>query len=195
MAVTTEEIKALRDQTGVSIMQCKKALEEAGGDQGKALVLLRKLSSATAAKKADRMLGAGVVAAYIHASKDVGAMVLLLSETDFVAKNEAFYQTAYDIAMHAAATSPEFISRDKVTEESLRSARAVFEDEAKDKPEAMREKIIEGKIDSYLKERVLMEQPFIKNPDITISDLISEAVQKFGERVEISECTRFSVRD
>lgn len=195
MAISTENIKELRDRTGVSIMQCKKALEEAEGDMEKALVLLRKKSGDSAAKKADRELGAGTVAAYVHSSKDVGAMVVLACETDFVSKNPEFTQIAYDIAMHAAATNPQFVSRDEVTDEAVAAARSVFEDEAKDKPEAMREKIVTGKMDSYLQEQVLLEQPFIKNPDQTIQDLVEQATQKFGERIEISDCVRFSTRN
>jgi elongation factor Ts len=192
--ITTEQVKALRDRTGVSVMDCKRALEEAGGDTEKALVILRKKSAASAEKKADRTLGAGRVAAYIHTNKEIGAMVLLSSETDFVAKTDEFLQLAYDIAMHAAATAPEFISRSQVTEESTKAAREVFEKEASDKPEAMRAKIVEGKMDAYLAERVLLDQPFIKDPTMTISDLIKAATQKFGEKVEVTECVRFSAR-
>lgn len=190
---STELIKQLRDETGVSIMQCKKALEEAGGDIEKAKVALRKISAQVAAKKADRDLGSGAVQAYIHAGNSVGAVVVLACETDFVAKNEEFVKIAYDIAMHAAATAPEFVSREQVTEEATAAARAVFEEEAADKPEDMRAKIVEGKIDAFLKEKVLLEQPFVKNPETTIRGILEEATQKFGERVEVAEIARFSV--
>src|SRR5690606_6609281 len=123
----------------------------------------------------------GVVQAYVHSNKEVGAMVLLSCETDFVARNPEFVSLAYDIAMHAAATAPTFVSREQVTEESTKAARAVFEDEAKDKPADMREKIVAGKMDSYLKERVLLEQEFIKDPSVTIKELVEQATQKFGE--------------
>ncbi len=191
--VSTELIKQLRDETGVSIMQCKKALEESGGDLEKAKVVLRKISAQIAAKKADRELGSGVVQAYIHAGNSVAGVIVLACETDFVAKNEEFVKIAYDIAMHVAATAPEFISRTDVTEESTAAARAVFTEESADKPEEMRKKIIEGKLDSFLKEKVLLEQPFVKNPDSTIQGILDEATQKFGERVEISEMSRFAV--
>ncbi len=192
--VTTEDIKKLRETTGVSVMECKKALEEAEGDMEKALVILRKKSSASAAKKADRELGAGTVAAYIHVSKDVGALVVLASETDFVSKNPEFAALAYDIALHITASSPEFISREQVTDEATQAAREVFEKEAEDKPAEMRAKIVAGKMDSYLAEKVLLDQPFVKNPEKTIKDLIQEATQKFGERIEISDFSRFSTR-
>ncbi len=154
-----------------------------------------KKSGRIAEKKQDRTLGAGTVAAYIHSTKEVGAMIVLSSETDFVSKHEDFIKLAYDIAMHVAATAPTFISRADVTEESTRAARSVFLDEAKDKGADMQEKIVEGKMDAYLKERVLLEQPYIKNPDVTIQGLIEEAVQKFGEKISVTKCVRFAVRE
>lgn len=194
MEITTEQVKQLRDRTGVSVMQCKKALEEAGGDLDQALVILQKKAGASAAKKADRELGAGAIASYVHSTKEVGAMVLLSSETDFVSKNEDFVALAYDIAMHTAATNPQFIARKDVTPEATKAAEAVFEKEVADKPDDLKAKILAGKIDSYLKDLVLLEQPFIKNPEKTIADLVAEAVQKFGERIEITKVTRFSVK-
>lgn len=193
MAITTEDIKALRERTGLSVMDCKNALEQVGGDMEKALIVLRKKSSAVAAKKSERTLGAGVVQAYVHASSDVGAMVLLSCETDFVAKNTEFVELARNIAMHATATNPRFINRDSVKEEDIAKAKQLFEDEAKDKPADKRVAIVEGKLNSYLSEQVLLEQPYIKNPEFTINDLVQQATQKFGERIEVSECTRISV--
>jgi elongation factor Ts len=194
MAITPQQIKDLRERTGLSVMDCKGALEQAEGDIEKALLLLRKKSSASAAKKSDRTLGAGVVQAYIHASKDVGAMVMLSCETDFVAKNPEFIALAHDIAMHATATSPDFIKREQVKEEDVAKAKQLFTEEAQDKPEERRASIIEGKLNSYLKERVLLEQPFVKDQSLSIQDLVEQATQKFGERIEVSECVRFSVR-
>jgi len=191
--VSTELIKQLRDETGVSIMQCKRALEESDGDLEKAKVALRKISAQMAAKKADRDLGAGAVQAYIHAGNSVGSIVVLACETDFVAKNEEFVKLAYDIAMHVAATAPEFVSRNEVNEEATAAARSVFEAEAADKPEEMREKIVSGKIDAFLRDKVLLEQPFVKNPDVTVQGLLDEAIQKFGERIEVAEAARYSV--
>lgn len=193
MAITTEQVKALRDQTGVSVMQCKKALEEAGGDTEKALVILRKLSSGAAAKKADRSFGAGVVQSYIHSNGTVGALVELDCETDFVANNEEFKTLARDIAMHVAATNPKFLKRDDITEADTKAAREVFEAEVKGKPEAVREKILEGKLSAYFAEMVLMEQPFIKNPDITIQGLVDAAIQKFGEKTAVGRFIRFKI--
>ena len=192
MANSMEDIKTLRDETGVSIMQCKKALEEAGGDIEKAKVLLRKISAQVADKKSSRDLGAGTVGVYLHQGGAVAGVVVLSCETDFVAKNEEFKTLAYDIAMHVAGMAPEFTSREDVKEEDLAAAKAVFKEEVADKPEDMQEKILEGKINSYLKERVLMDQPFVKDGEKTVGELIKEATQKFGERVDITRSERFS---
>src|SRR3954470_13207104 len=191
---TTEEIKALRDLTGVSIMQCKKALEEAGGDIEKAKVILRKQSANIASKKADRTLGAGVAAAYTHAGGQVVGAIVLASETDFVSKNADFGKLAYDIAMHVAAMAPQFKSREEVKEEDIRAASEVFAKEVENIPEAKRGIALQGKIDSYLKEKVLLDQPFVKDPNVTIGELITQAVQKFGEKVEVVRMERLSVK-
>ena len=157
--ITTELIKELRDKTGISVMQCKKALEEAGGDMEKAVMLLQKKSAGIAEKKGDRTLGAGVVESYIHATHTVGTMLELLCETDFVAKNEEFRKLARDIAMHVTATDPKFLETEKDSE----------------------------------KEYALLDQAFIKNPELTITNLIQGAVQKFGEKIEIARFVRYSV--
>jgi elongation factor Ts len=194
MEITTEIIKALRDETGVSVMQCKKALEEAGGDVEKAKVMLRKASAAIASKKADRELGAGIAAAYTHAGGSVVAAVVLACETDFVSKNEGFGKLAYDIAMHVAAMNPMFKAREDVQEQDIRAAREVFTSEVANVPEANREKALQGKIDSYLAERVLLDQSFVKDPNITIRELIDSGIQKFGEKIEVVRFVRLSVR-
>ncbi|MDO8521672.1 MAG: elongation factor Ts [bacterium] len=191
---TTDEIKALRDLTGVSIMQCKKALEEAGGDVEKAKIILRKQSSAIASKKSDRALGAGVASAYTHAGGAVVGAVVLACETDFVSKNEEFAKLAYGIAMHVAAMNPQFKSREDVREADIQMAREVFEKEASSLPEKSRVKAVEGKVESYIKERVLLDQPYVKDSSITVRDLINSAVQKFGEKVELVRFERLSVR-
>lgn len=188
-----DQIKELRDKTGISVMQCKKALEETGGDMEKALVVLQKKSGEVAAKKQDRDLGAGVVAAYVHSNNTVGTMIELLCETDFVANNEEFKQLAYDIAMHATAMNPLFKSEDEITEEDKKAAQEVFREEVKDKPEDMQEKILSGKLDSYFKDRVLLKQSYIKDPNTTIGDMIQAATQKFGERVEVGRFVRYSI--
>ncbi|MDO8482726.1 MAG: elongation factor Ts [bacterium] len=191
--ITTEQIKSLRDSTGISVMQCKKALEESGGDSEKALVILRKKGGDIAAKKADRTLGAGVISAYIHGNGNVGAMVELSCETDFVSKNDAFKALAYDIAMHVAASNPLYLKAEDVAETEKTKAREVFAKEVEGKPAAIQDKIMQGKLASYFGETTLLEQPFIKNPELTIKGLIDSGVQKFGEKIEVTRFTRFSV--
>ncbi|MCR4330322.1 MAG: elongation factor Ts [Patescibacteria group bacterium] len=195
MKITTEQIKQLRDTTGVSVMQCKRALEEAGGDMDQAIILLRKKSSDIASKKEGRELNAGVVAAYVHAGGNVGSMVELACETDFVAKNEEFKRLAYDIAMHVAASNPEFLSTEDITEEDKEKVRAAFTKEVaeSDKPADIKEKILQGKIDTYFKEKALLEQSFIKDPSVTIKNLEEQAVQKFGEKTKVVRFVRFVV--
>lgn len=193
MELTTDTIKSLRDATGVSIMQCKKALEEAGGDLAKAEVILRKRSAASAEKKADRELGAGAIGSYTHDGA-IGAMVLLSSETDFVAKNPDFAVLARDVAMQVAATNPTYVSMDDIPAEAKETASAVFEKEVAGKPAEMREKILDGKLTSYFRDQVLLDQPFIKDDSKTVRDLLNEATQKFGERVQVSRFVRISAR-
>ena len=175
-------------------MQCKKALEEAGGDMDKAVDILSRKSADIARTKSDRELGAGTVSAYVHSNAQIGAMVLLSSETDFVSKNDEFVALARDIAMHAAASRPEYIRRSEVSNAELAHLREMFEPEAAGKPENIREKVIEGKINSRLAELVLLEQAFIKDSDVTIQGLLDRATQKFGERVEVSKCTYITVK-
>jgi elongation factor Ts len=192
--ITTEDVKKLRDMTGISIMQCRKALEDAGGSFEKAILILRKKGAEVAANKADRTLGAGTVSAYIHSTGNVGSMVELLCETDFVSGNEEFKKVAYDLAMHVAASNPEFVKQEEITESAKNLAKEAFAKEVKGKPADMKEKILEGKLSAYFAERVLLEQPFIKNPEIKVKTLIDNAVQKFGEKIEIGRVSRFSVK-
>ncbi len=192
--ITTDQIKELRDATGVSVMQCKKALEEAGGDMEKATIILRKISKQSADKKLGRTLGSGAVASYIHSNGSVGAMIGLLCETDFVANNEDFRALAREIAMHITALAPEYLKSEDIKEEDKTKAKELFEkDIDASKPKEIRDKIMEGKLSSYFGEKVLLEQTFIKNPELTIRALVEQANQKFGERIEIGRFIRFSI--
>lgn len=193
MELSTDIIKQLREATGVSVMQCKKALEEAGGDLAQAEVILKKRSAASAEKKADRDLGAGAVASYIHDGA-VGAMVLLASETDFVAKNPEFAALARELAMQVAATDPKHLSTAEIPSEAKAAALAVFEKEVEGKPENMKQQILDGKLASYFRDQVLLEQPFIKDETKSVRDLLNEASQKFGERIELRAFSRLSAR-
>src|SRR3989338_1529423 len=194
MEVTMDQIKELRDETGVSVMQVKKALEGAMGDMDKARMALRKVSGEIAAKKGGRTLGAGVISSYIHGNGSVGVLLELGCETDFVAKNEEFKKLAYEIAMHIAAMNPKYNRLTDVTEEDRAKATAFFQDEVAklDKPTAIKEKVLQGKLDTYFKEQTLVEQPYVKDPNITIGDLVKGAVQKFGENTEFVRFTRFA---
>lgn len=193
MNITSEQIKALREKTGISVMQCKKALEEAEGDEAKAIILLKKKGAEQAAKKADREFGAGIIEAYIHSNGLVGTIVELASETDFVSNNAEFKNLAKDIAMQITATAPEFLKSSDIDETAASKARELFAQEAADKPAELQEKIIQGKMDSYFKDQVLLNQDFIKNPEITIQAMLDTAMQKFGERIEIIRFKRFEI--
>ena len=194
MDITPAQLKELRDLTGISVMQCKKALEEAGGDMEKARIVLQKKSGEIAKKKSDRAFGAGVVGAYVHSTGEVAALVQLSCETDFVAKNPEFKELAREIAMHVAAQHPRFVRREEVTPEEMEKAREVFMEEVSGKPADMQEKILAGKLDAYFKERVLMEQPFIKDEEKTIGDLVTATIQKFGENIAVGAISRISVK-
>lgn len=194
MEITSAQLKELREKTGISVMQCKKALEEAGGDMDKAVIILKKKRSEAAEKKSDRELGAGAIGVYTHNTNEVAAMVLLASETDFVSKNPEFIALAKDIALHVAGTNPTYISKDELPAEAIEKAKEVFAPELAGKPEEMKAKIMEGKLNAYFKDQVLMEQDFIKNPETTIGEMVSGAVQKFGENVSIAKITRLSVK-
>ncbi len=193
MEITTDIIKKLRDMTGVSVMQCKKALEEADGDLAKAEVILKKHSAAAAAKKAERTLGAGIIGSYVH-DGGIGAMVILSCESDFVAKNPEFGALARDIAMQVTATDPMYTVMLEISEEAKHAAIAVFEKEVVGKPKEMQTKILEGKLASHFRDQILLEQPFIKDETKTVQNLLDEATQKFGERIEVSRFVRLSAR-
>lgn len=194
MEITSAQLKELRDKTGISVMQCKTALQEADGDMEKAVIILKKKRSEAADKKSDRELGAGAVGAYMHNTNEVAALVMLACETDFVSKNEEFISLAKDIAMHVAATDPKYVSKDQLPEAAIEKAKEVFAAEVADKPAEMQEKIMEGKLASYFKDQILLEQDFIKNPDTTIGEMVSGAVQKFGENVTVVEISRVAIK-
>jgi elongation factor Ts len=194
MEIKQSQLKELRDKTGISVMQCKKALEEAEGDMDKAVIILKKKRSEAADKKSDRELGAGAVGVYVHNTNEVAATVLLACETDFVSKNEEFIALAREIAMHVAATNPKVISTEELPADAIEKAKEVFAPELEGKPEDMKAKIMEGKLASYFKEQVLLEQDFVKNPEQTISEMVSGAIQKFGENVSIAQIARVSVK-
>jgi len=191
---TTEDIKKLREETSVSVAVCKKALEEAGGDFDKALLVLKKESAKIAEKKVDRLTAAGVIASYVHNDR-IGVLVEVRCETDFVARTSEFKEFAYNLAMHVAAMNPHFLSEDDVPEDVKKEMFDIFakDTESLDKPEDIKAKIISGKLDSYVKERSFYSQPYVKNQDISINDYIKEMIQKFGENITVSRFQRFEI--
>ncbi len=192
--ITTDQVRELREATGVSVMQCRKALEEAAGDMEKAVLILRKISKAQAEKKLDREFGAYCSASYMHQGGRVGSMVQLACETDFVSQNPEFVALATDIAVHVAGMAPEFIKETDVTEAVRTKYMNFFKEEAAKtgKPAELQEKIAEGKYAEFLAGSVLLNQPFLKNPELTIGEMLSSAVQKFGENVAVSKMARFA---
>jgi elongation factor Ts len=195
MNITTEMIKDLRDQTKVSIMQCKKALEEADGDMDKAVMILRKISATTAAKKSDRELGAGIIGSYTHTNRKVAALVEVQCETDFVAQNPEVMEFANNLAMHIVAMSPQYVSAEEISESETAKAKDFFIEEMgeSDKPEEMKEKILSGKLDAFFAEKTLMNQSFVMNSDMTVADMVNGLTQKTGERVVIAKFSRFEI--
>lgn len=190
-----DKIKQLREMTGVSFAECKKALEEAAGDLDKAVSSLKKASLKTAEKKSERETGAGIIESYVHLNNKVGVLLDLRCETDFVAKNPEFKELAHNIALQIVALKAKFISREDIPEETKKELEMSFrkEMETLKKPEEILKKILDGKIEAVLKEEVLMDQSFVKNQDITISELIKNAIQKFGENIKIARFVRYEL--
>jgi elongation factor Ts len=193
--ITAAMVKQLRDKTGSGMMDCKKALTENAGDMEKAIDFLRKKGLATAAKRAGRATTEGVVQPYVHTGGKLGVMVEVNCETDFVAKSDDFQEFAKNVAMHIAATSPIGISPEDVPAETLAREKDIYVDQAKQtgKPENVIEKIVEGKMNKFLKENCLMNQAYVRNPDITIADLLNELIAKIGENISIKRFVRFQI--
>ncbi len=195
MKITSQMVKELRDKTNAGMMDCKKALGETDGDMEKAVDLLRQKGLAVAAKRADRATSEGVVESYIHAGGKLGVMVEVGCETDFVAKTDDFKAFARDIAMHVAAVNPVAVSREEIPAELIEREKAIYVKQAQDsgKPENIIEKIVTGKIEKYISEICLMEQKFVKNPDLTVQDLLNELIAKMGENISVKRFARFQV--
>ena len=191
--ITAKMVGDLRAKTGAGLMDCKRALTEAEGNEEKAIDILRKKGIASAAKKADRAASDGLVESYIHMGGKVGVLVELNCETDFVAKTDAFKALVRDIAMHIAATNPVCVNREDVPADVLEKEKEVAGAQVLGKPANIVEKIVAGKIEKYYQENVLMEQPFVKNTDITIKDLLKEQIAKMGENMVINRFARFQI--
>ena len=193
--ITANLVKQLRERTGAGMMECKKALTEANGDLGEAEVVLRKRGIASAGKKASRSTKQGVVGSYIHAGAQLGVLVEVNCESDFVARTDDFQELVRDIAMHIAAADPQFVRKEDVTaavldkEKEIQRARAINEG----KPEKMADKIVEGRMAKFYEEVCLMEQPFVKENTVTIDQLIKTKIAKLGENITVSRFSRFKV--
>ncbi len=191
--VEASAVKELRERTGAGMMDCKKALTESNGDMEKAIEILREKGLAAAAKKAGRIASEGIVDAYIHGGGRIGVLIEVNSETDFVAKNEEFRQFVKDMAMQVAATNPLYVKREEVDPQVIAKEREIFKAQAlnEGKPEKIVEKMVEGRIEKYYKEICLLEQPFIKDTDKTVQDMLSLMIAKIGENLSIRRFVRF----
>lgn len=190
-----DTIKNLREKTGAGVVDVKKALEEAGGNEKKAVEILRVKGHAKAAKKLEREAREGIISAYIHTNKRIGVLVELNCETDFVARNSEFQELARDIAMHIAAMNPQFARPEEATDEILEKERKIWKEQLKGekKPENILEKIMDGKEKKFREEISLLTQLFVKNPEITVGDLIAEKVGKIGENIQVGKFVRFEL--
>ena len=197
MPITANQVKELRDRSGVGMMDCKKALVEADGNIDKAFDLLRKSGIAKAQKKAGRSAKDGNVISYIHPGSKLGVLLELNCETDFVSNTEEFKNLGNDIAMQIAATSPVGVSRDDILEEDINKEKEIYSDQAKstNKPDAIIEKMVEGRLNKYFKENVLLEQDFVKDSSLTINNLITNAISKLGENIVVNRFSRFQLGD
>ncbi|MBT3877801.1 MAG: translation elongation factor Ts [Candidatus Scalindua sp.] len=193
MAIEASSVRELRDRTSAGFLDCKNALEEANGDFEKAGEILRKKGLAKAMKKGSRGTPEGRVGSYIHTNGKLGVLVEINCETDFVAKNDVFADLIKDICMHIAATDPMAVSRETVPQEMIDRERKAYNEEFKDKPDNVRDKIIDGKMESFYKEVCLVNQSFVKDNDKTIEDLLKNAITKLGENIKISRFARFAI--
>lgn len=195
MEITLDLIKQLREETGAGMMDVKSALEESGGDREKAIEILRKKGLAARAKRAERTASEGVVEAYIHAGGKVGVLLELNCETDFVARTDDFKNLAHELALHIAAANPLYVNVEDIPVEVIEKEKEIAKEQAKNegKPDNILDKIIEGRVAKFYEEAVLLNQPYVKDPNKKIGDLISEAVGKIGENIQIRRFTRYSL--
>lgn len=195
MTITAAMVKDLREKTGVGIMECKEALTESNGDLEAAISYLRKKGLSAAVRRGGRATREGAVGSYIHAGGKIGVLVEVRCETDFVARTAQFQELVKDLAMQVAAASPLFVSREEVSEEVQEKEREIYREQARNagKPEKILNTIAEGKLEKYFAEVCLLEQPFVKDPNITVKDLVSQIVAQVGENIQVNRFARFQV--
>jgi elongation factor Ts len=193
--ITAQMVKELREATNAGVLDCKKALTETNGDFEAAIELLRKKGLATAAKKASRDTNEGIIGTYVHAGAKVAGMVQLNCETDFVARTDRFQQLARDLAMHVVASRPLYVNREQVPADLVEREKAIYREQmvSSGKPEQVIDKIVEGKLDKWLSEVCLLDQAFVKDPDVTIQSLLSDSVAALGENIRISRFERLAI--
>ena len=193
--ISAGQVKDLRTKTGAGMMDCKRALTETGGDLDKAVRLLRGQGLASAKKRAEKTADQGVIDSYLHIGAQIGALVELNCETDFVARNAEFLELAHLVALQIAAVNPTYLDRDSVPEEIIASEREIYKArcESEGKPEKVWDRIIDGMLEKYFQDVCLLEQPFVKDPSVTVGELITQASAKLGEKVEVSRFTRYQV--
>ncbi len=191
--ITAQMVNDLRAQTGAGLMDCKRALVDTNGNVEEAITLLRKKGAASAAKKADRLAKEGLIESYIHLGGKVGVMIEVNCETDFVARNEEFRAFVKDLCLHIAAASPLYVSRDQVPEADLAAERDIAAAQVAGKPPAAVQKIVEGKLEKFYSTVVLLDQPFVKIPEKTVKELITEKIAKTGENIQIRRFVRFQL--
>jgi elongation factor Ts len=193
MEISAQSVKELREKTGVGMMDCKKALTEANGDMEQAVVLLRKKGLASAQKKAGRVAAEGMIGHYIHMGGKIGVLVEVNCETDFAGRSDDFQALVKDLAMHIAAASPRYVKRDEVPEEELQKEKEIYKDQARasGKPENIIEKIAEGKLGAYYQIVCLYDQAFVKDPNVTVEQLINNLIAKVGENIRVRRFVRF----
>ena len=191
--ITAQSVRMLREKTGLGMMDCKKALQETGGDSEKAIEYLRKQGLSAVEKRAGRDASEGLIQAYIHQGSRLGVLLEVNCETDFVARTDDFQAFAKDVAMHIAASQPLAVDREGVSADAVERERAIFLEQAKNegKPEHIAEKIVEGRMEKFYQENCLMEQVFVKNPDQTIGELVTEITAKIGEKITVRRFERF----
>lgn len=191
--ISAKVVMALREKTNAGMMDCKKALAEAGGDIDKAETILRKKGITKAGSKGDRQTKEGIISSYIHMAGRIGVLIEVNCETDFVARNEIFQAFVRDISLHIAAANPKFIRREEIPEDLIAKEKEIAAEQIKDKPAAIIEKIVQGKIDKIFAEQCLLEQAFIKNPDQTIGDFVKSKIAELGENLVVRRFVRYAV--
>lgn len=195
MQIEAKAVKALREKTGAGMMDCKKALQEAGGDEEKAIVILREKGLSAAARRAGRVAAQGIIDSYIHLGGKIGVLVEVNCETDFVARNDEFREFVRNICLQVAASNPQYLDRDDVSPEEVEKEREILRGQAlrEGKPEQVIERIVEGRIAKYYQENCLLEQPYVRDPDLSVRDLLAELIAKIGENIVIRRFARFAV--